>query len=60
MYELAIDTVLLSFCEDAESHGGHPRHAPPLLMEAIGERPPREELVQGFEGGSGKGRRGGG
>ncbi|GBF99304.1 choline transporter-like [Raphidocelis subcapitata] len=55
VYELAIDTVLLSFCEDAESHGGHPRHAPLLLMEAVGERPPREEPVEGFEGGGGGG-----
>ena len=39
VYELAIDTILLSFCEDAESNGGHPRYAPPLLLEAIGEAP---------------------
>jgi choline transporter-like protein 2/4/5 len=51
VYELAIDTVLLSFCEDAEAHGGHPAHAPPLLMEAIGEPPPREDPVQGWQGG---------
>ncbi len=38
VYEMAIDTVLLSFCEDCESNGGHPRCAPALLMEAIGER----------------------
>ncbi|KAI8472764.1 MAG: plasma-membrane choline transporter-domain-containing protein [Monoraphidium minutum] len=37
VYELAIDATLLSFCEDAEANGGHPRYAPPLLMEAIGE-----------------------
>ncbi len=34
---MAIDTILLAFCEDCESHGGHPKHAPPLLLEAIGE-----------------------
>ena len=37
VYEMAIDTVLLSFCEDCESNDGHPRCAPPLLLEAIGE-----------------------
>lgn len=36
VYEMAIDTVLLSFCEDCESNNGHPRCAPPLLLEAIG------------------------
>ena len=34
---MAIDTIMLVFCEDCESHGGHPKHAPPLLLEAIGE-----------------------
>jgi hypothetical protein len=34
---MAIDTVLLCFCEDCESNRGHPRYAPPLLSEAIGE-----------------------
>jgi hypothetical protein len=37
VYEMAIDTIMLSFCEDAESHGGHARHAPPLLLAAVGE-----------------------
>jgi hypothetical protein len=58
VYELAIDTVLLAFCEDSEAHGGHPVAAPPLLMEAIGEPPPREDCVEGWQGaGSGKARR---
>jgi choline transporter-like protein 2/4/5 len=48
VYEMAIDTTLLSFCEDCESHGGHPRHAPPILMEAIGE-PIRDD--DGHQGG---------
>lgn len=34
---MAIDTILLSFCEDSESHGGNPQYAPPLLLEAIGK-----------------------
>jgi choline transporter-like protein 2/4/5 len=37
VYEMSIDTVLLSFCEDCESNNGHPRCAPTLLLEAIGE-----------------------
>ena len=41
VYEMAIDTVILAFCEDCELHGGEPKWAPPLLMEAMGldERP---------------------
>lgn len=34
---MAIDTILLAFCEDCDTHGSHPKHAPPLLLEAIGE-----------------------
>lgn len=37
VYEMAIDTVLLSFCDDCERNSGHPRCAPQLLLEAIGE-----------------------
>ena len=37
VYEMAIDTILLSFCEDSESHGGTPQYAPPLLLNAIGQ-----------------------
>jgi choline transporter-like protein 2/4/5 len=33
--EMAVDTVLLSFCEDCEENGGVPRYAPPLLMDAL-------------------------
>ena len=32
---MAIDTVMLSFCEDCEAHGGEPRKAPPLLLHAL-------------------------
>jgi choline transporter-like protein 2/4/5 len=42
VYEMAIDTVLLSFCEDCESNNGHPKCAPPLLLEALGEKAPVE------------------
>eukprot|EP00249_Psilotum_nudum_P010325 c22474_g1_i1 orf=490-2595(-) len=33
--EMAIDTIILSFCEDAEEHNGTPLYAPPLLMETL-------------------------
>jgi choline transporter-like protein 2/4/5 len=58
VYEMAIDTVLLSFCEDAESHSGHPRFAPPLLLEAIGEKEP-DQAADPYSSGGGarKGRR---
>jgi choline transporter-like protein 2/4/5 len=36
VYEMAVDTILLSFCEDCgESNGPH--YAPPLLMSALGK-----------------------
>lgn len=46
VYEISIDTILLAFCEDCEIHGGSPKWAPLLLMEAMGEdgnRPGRPE-----------------
>jgi choline transporter-like protein 2/4/5 len=48
VYEMAIDTILLSFCEDSESNDGHPRWAPPLLMEAIGEKYPPEQAADPY------------
>lgn len=37
VYEMAVDTILLSFCEDCDEHNGTPLYAPPLLLAAIGE-----------------------
>jgi len=37
VYEMAVDTVLLSFCEDCERNDGDPKFAPPLLLSAIGK-----------------------
>ena len=34
VYEMAVDTVLLCFCDDCEMHGD-PEYAPPLLMAAL-------------------------
>lgn len=33
--EMAIDTIVLSFCQDVEEHQGNPQYAPPLLMETL-------------------------
>jgi len=35
VYEMAVDTILLSFCEDCELHGGEPQFAPPILMDVM-------------------------
>jgi solute carrier family 44 (choline transporter-like protein), member 2/4/5 len=37
VYEMAIDTIMLSFCEDCEAHNDRPQFAPPLLAEIMGE-----------------------
>ena len=37
VYEMAIDTIILSFCQDCESHNGEPQYAPLLLLGAIGK-----------------------
>ena len=37
VYEYAVNTVLLSFCEDCEEHDGHAQFAPPLLLHALGQ-----------------------
>jgi choline transporter-like protein 2/4/5 len=36
VYEMAVDTILLSFCEDCGTNGG-PHFAPPLLLSALGK-----------------------
>ncbi|KAG2493603.1 hypothetical protein HYH03_008120 [Edaphochlamys debaryana] len=36
VYEMAIDTIILAFCEDCDKNGGTPKYAPPLLMEVMG------------------------
>ncbi|KAG0447820.1 hypothetical protein HPP92_028137 [Vanilla planifolia] len=33
--EISIDTVILSFCQDADEHQGSAHYAPPLLMETL-------------------------
>lgn len=34
--EMAVDTILLSFCIDCEANNNQPQHAPKLLLDALG------------------------
>ncbi|KAK9846864.1 hypothetical protein WJX84_008702 [Apatococcus fuscideae] len=36
VYDYAISTIVLCFCEDCESHNGHPQYAPALLLHTMG------------------------
>ena len=37
VYEIAVDTIILSYCEDCNENGaGKPKYAPPVLLKAIG------------------------
>ncbi|XP_078176050.1 plasma-membrane choline transporter family protein [Carex rostrata] len=47
--EMSIDTIILSFCQDAEEHQGNAQYAPPLLMETLDGSGPGEmqRLTQG-------------
>lgn len=37
VYEMAVDTILLSFCEDCTANNETPQFAPKLLMSALGK-----------------------
>ncbi|KAL2653076.1 hypothetical protein R1flu_021204 [Riccia fluitans] len=41
--EMAIDTILLSFCIDSEENNGNPRYAPSLLMDTLSRHARYEE-----------------
>jgi choline transporter-like protein 2/4/5 len=45
--EMSIDTIILSFCQDAEEHQGTAQYAPPLLMETLDEQSELQRLTQG-------------
>jgi choline transporter-like protein 2/4/5 len=45
--EMSIDTIILSFCQDAEEHQGNAQYAPPLLMETLDEQSELQRLTQG-------------
>jgi len=43
--EMSIDTIILSFCQDAEEHQGNAHYAPPLLMETLDEQSDLQRLT---------------
>ena len=45
VYDVAIETIFLAFCYDCEAHGGHPRHAPQLLLEMVETRSMFQQMM---------------
>ncbi|XP_068646327.1 choline transporter protein 1-like isoform X2 [Aristolochia californica] len=45
--EMSIDTIILSFCQDAEEHQGTAQYAPPLLIETLNDQGEMQRLTQG-------------
>ena len=45
--EASVETIILSFCQDAEEHDGEAQYAPPLLMETLGDTSQLQRLTQG-------------
>jgi solute carrier family 44 (choline transporter-like protein), member 2/4/5 len=45
VYDMAVDTILLSFCEDCMQNDENPKFAPPLLAEAIGMKPGKNTVA---------------
>jgi choline transporter-like protein 2/4/5 len=50
--EMAVGTVLLSFCIDHEANNGEPQHAPKLLKDALGQADEAEKKRKGDSGNS--------
>uniref|UniRef100_A0A7C9DDI2 Choline transporter-like protein n=1 Tax=Opuntia streptacantha TaxID=393608 RepID=A0A7C9DDI2_OPUST len=44
--ETSIDTIILSFCQDAEEHQGTAQYAPPLLIETLNDENETQRLTQ--------------
>lgn len=44
--EVSIDTIILSFCQDAEEHQGTAQYAPPLLIETLNDQNETQRLTQ--------------
>ncbi|XP_077225969.1 plasma-membrane choline transporter family protein isoform X2 [Tasmannia lanceolata] len=44
--EMSIDTIILSFCQDAEEHQGTAQYAPPLLIETLNDQSEMQRLTQ--------------
>ncbi|RWW05866.1 hypothetical protein GW17_00030836 [Ensete ventricosum] len=45
--EMSIDTLILSFCQDAEEHQGTAQYAPPLLMATLDGQGETHRVTQG-------------
>jgi choline transporter-like protein 2/4/5 len=45
--ETSVETIIMSFCQDAEEHEGEAQYAPPLLMETLGDPSQLQRLTQG-------------
>jgi choline transporter-like protein 2/4/5 len=43
VYEMAVDTILLSFCDDCDANGGEPKYAPEKLMKVMGATAPKHQ-----------------
>lgn len=48
--EMAIDTILLSFCIDCEENNGTPLYAPPLLLDTLSRHARKEEEKEARKG----------
>ncbi|KAI7733371.1 hypothetical protein M8C21_018623 [Ambrosia artemisiifolia] len=44
--EMSIDTIILSYCQDAEEHQGTAHYAPPLLIETFDEQHEVQRIAQ--------------
>ncbi|KAG0472883.1 hypothetical protein HPP92_014740 [Vanilla planifolia] len=45
--EMSIDTIIISFCQDADEHQGSAQFAPSLLMETLDGQGEMQRLTQG-------------
>ncbi|XP_047080663.1 choline transporter protein 1-like [Lolium rigidum] len=45
--EVGVETIIMSFCQDAEEHDGEAQYAPRLLMETLGDPSQLQRLTQG-------------
>ncbi|KAK8944084.1 hypothetical protein KSP39_PZI008640 [Platanthera zijinensis] len=45
--EMSIDTIILSFCQDADENHGSAQYAPPLLIETLDSQGEMQRLTQG-------------
>ncbi|CAM6083691.1 unnamed protein product [Calypogeia fissa] len=48
--EMAIDTILLSFCIDCEENNGTPLYAPPLLLDTLSRHARKQQEIEARKG----------